>query len=164
MGGRAKQTLKEGYEKFVIRMPEGCWGWKGCAPINPGYGQFRHSMKLERAHRASWMIHFGKIPKGKFVCHKCDNKKCTNPNHLFLGTCKENNLDALAKGISKFGVYGEQNYSYKITPKDKEIIYEMLDKGISHTKIAKMLNVSASTIWKINAQRAGGGLFHKQEA
>lgn len=94
---KIKNTLKEGFEKFVIRNSNGCWDWKGCTPKNPGYGQFRSKMKLIRAHRASWILHFGEIPKGLQVLHKCDNKRCSNPEHLYLGTSSDNNKDILIR-------------------------------------------------------------------
>lgn len=157
------QTLKEGYEKFVIRSPFGCWDWSGCAPKNPGYGQFRHGMKLERAHRASWMLHFGEIPKGKFVCHKCDNKKCTNPDHLFLGTCKENNIDALKKGISFMGKKGKENHMHKLNEDQCNEILTLIHEGKSQQNIANIYNVAQTTISKIKLNKAGGGLFLKQD-
>ncbi len=110
---KAKQTLEQGYEKFVIRNEQGCWGWSGCKPANPGYGQFRHGMNLERAHRASWKIHFGEIPKGMYVLHTCDNRTCSNPEHLFLGTQTDNMRDMIQKGNHPYvGKSGHENISY----------------------------------------------------
>ena len=74
----------------------GCWTWT--ASKNPhGYGQIRLSGKLTLAHRVSWTIHNGVIPEGLFVLHICDNPPCVRPDHLFLGTQKDNIRDAVAK-------------------------------------------------------------------
>lgn len=56
-----------------------------------------------RAHRVSWQIHFGPIPKGKLVLHKCDNKRCVNPNHLYLGTQGDNNYDRAIRNPNNQG-------------------------------------------------------------
>lgn len=141
-----KQTLEQGYEKFVIRNPEGCWGWKGCK-ANPGYGQFRHSMKIERAHRASWMIHFGNIPDGMSVLHKCDNRICSNPEHLFLGTLIDNNKDMLSKGYHPtIGKSGEKNPKAKLTYEKVQAIRQSPLKNI---EISKLFNVHPMTISNI---------------
>ena len=77
---------------------KGCHNWTG--NLN-GYGYGRFSLKLYRrmlAHRVSWIIHRGAIPKGLYVCHHCDNPKCVNPKHLFVGTQKDNIDDMYRKG------------------------------------------------------------------
>lgn len=148
-----KQTLKEGYEKFVIRNPIGCWDWSGCCPKNPGYGQFRYGMKIERAHRASWKIHFGDIPKGMFVCHKCDNKRCSKPEHLFLGTCKQNNHDAIDKKIHPtMGKSRDENHMTKVFTKDLNKIVELYKNGETQVAIAKKYGVSQKSISKVILQ------------
>ena len=90
-----KQTLQEGYEKFVLKKENDCWDWIGC--ISAGYGQFRFNMNRERAHRAAWILNYGEIPKDKQVLHTCDNRKCSNPEHLYLGTSADNNRDILER-------------------------------------------------------------------
>jgi HNH endonuclease len=158
-----KQTLKQGYEKFVIRNSEGCWDWKGCCPKNPGYGQFRSNGKIHKAHRSSWLIHKGEIPKGMFVCHTCDNKRCSNPDHLFLGTCKDNNLDAIKKNILPFGKIGKENHRCKLSDEDVIKVKEMIDQKISQCKISKIFGVSQTLISLINLGKLRGGLFLKQD-
>src|SRR3990167_294843 len=74
-----------------------CWIWKGQI-VPSAYGAFYIHEKNTYAHRASWIIHFGDIPEGLFVCHKCDNPPCCNPEHLFLGTPKDNTHDMMKKG------------------------------------------------------------------
>lgn len=79
-----------------IQFTETCWIWD--TQQKHGYGQLRAFGKLYRAHRFSYELHFGPIPEGLFVCHKCDNPPCVNPDHLFLGTAKDNIQDMIAKG------------------------------------------------------------------
>jgi DNA-binding transcriptional regulator YiaG len=66
--------------------------------INSGYGQRTIEGKKVLAHRAAYEKHYGPIPQGLWVLHKCDNKKCVNPTHLKLGTIRDNTDDALARG------------------------------------------------------------------
>jgi hypothetical protein len=90
-----------------VEKGEGCWLWKGL--LSAGYGQLRVGEKQIGAHRYSWELHNGPIPEGLFICHRCDNRRCVRPDHLFLGTCRDNLLDALAKGRIAIG---ERSVSY----------------------------------------------------
>lgn len=92
-------TIEERYlNGFIKKSDNECWEWnKYC--FESGYGQFSIKSKATRAHRFGWEFFNKKsIPKGMFVLHKCDNRKCQNPNHLFIGSQRDNVLDMINKG------------------------------------------------------------------
>ncbi len=80
---------------------DGCWNWVGCLTRN-GYGQGTYKQKRYSAHRASYSEFIGPIPSKLLVLHKCDNRRCINPEHLFIGTAKENTLDMVKKGRNRW--------------------------------------------------------------
>lgn len=80
-----------------VQKTEGCWNWTG-ALVAGRYGNSTWKNKPSLAHRASWEMHHGDIPEGLNVCHHCDNGKCVRPDHLFLGTQKDNVQDMIKKG------------------------------------------------------------------
>ena len=102
-------------ERFFSRIEytDFCWLWTGY--VRPeGYGSIGRVL----THRASWKIHFGPIPDGLFVCHECDNRRCVNPAHLWVGTHQDNMDDMIRKGreAHNIGMFaGEKCYKAKLT-------------------------------------------------
>ncbi len=74
-----------------------CWEWSA-GKSDWGYGSIHNGVTSVHSHRVSWELHFGKIPKNMHVCHMCDNPGCVRPEHLFLGTAKDNAADMCSKG------------------------------------------------------------------
>lgn len=88
------------WEKLIPNvkiLPNGCWEWQGACRAD-GYGTIMHHGRTWRLHRIIYLARYGHIPKGKFICHHCDNPRCCNPAHLFPGTARDNNLDSKTKG------------------------------------------------------------------
>ena len=101
------------------------------------------------AHRFSYQLHYGAIPDGLFVCHKCDNRGCVRPEHLFVGTAKDNTADMLKKGRARGG-------TPKLTTNEIKNIKEMLIHGVLQKNIANKFGVSISCISAISV-----GIRHK---
>ena len=88
------------WAKVVCGGPSECWEWTATLD-GGGYGRIKSGGKLDGAHRVSWELHHGKIPVDRWVLHRCDNRKCVNPAHLFLGTRGDNVSDMVQKGRAK---------------------------------------------------------------
>jgi hypothetical protein len=110
----------------------GCWIWNGY--INPsGYGQTSYNTL---AHRISYEMHFGAIPDGHFVCHKCDVPSCVNPDHLFAGTTQENTADKVSKGRQ---TKGELCAKAKLTADN---VREIRASSLTSAALARIYGVS----------------------
>ena len=130
----------------------GCWEWTGYISPN-GYGGGvggRESTggKHKNSHQLSWLIYNGEIPLGMVVCHKCDNRSCCNPDHLFLGTQMENIHDMISKGRGKLNK-GESNPQAKLKASD---VSRLVEEGYSKKSCkewAQELGVSRTAISQI---------------
>lgn len=92
-----------------------CWEWTGATGRTSGYGVIEYNGKQTQPHRVVWELAYGPIPDGMYVCHHCDNRLCVRPDHLFLGTPKENTADMIGKGrIAR----DERMPHTKLTPDD----------------------------------------------
>jgi len=115
--------------------PNACWIWKG-PTVTAGYGKISYFGKLIGAHRVSWLMSKGDIPKGMHVLHRCDNPPCVNPDHLFLGTNRDNIYDRNRKGRG----------GKKLTNESAAHIKQLLEKGTTQTAIARMMGVNQTLI------------------
>ena len=141
-----KNPIKR-FNRNIVKSQK-CWNWKGHLTIF-GYGHFFFNGKLEQAHRASYKLNIGEIPKGLCVCHSCDNRACVNPQHLWLGTYKDNVRDMMKKGRG-IKADSEDNGGAKLTWKQVERIRKIRkEKGIYYKDLAKIFSVHYSTIKNI---------------
>ena len=139
----------------IIKNENGCWEWQGLLNVG-GYGYFTDYSIGKRclAHRYSYKIYRGEITNNLHVCHKCDNPKCCAPDHLFLGTDKENMQDCKDKGRTakgdKVARKGEDNKNSKFTNEIVLDIRKMCEEGYKDRQIAEKHNCS---VYQINAVR-----------
>lgn len=149
---------KVSYTSLVFRFwdklkifPGECWDWSG-SKDSGGYGLIgRHGRNggLIKANRLSWMLFNGPIPDNMCVLHKCDNPSCTNPEHLFLGTYKDNAIDRNKKGRNSSRV-GECNGRHKLSIELVKKIRAMWSSSLYTIKeLSIIFNTPISTIYKI---------------
>lgn len=133
----------------VKAQPSGCWEWQGYVGEH-GYGQFDSRFSV-RAHRAVWLLMFGTIPDNLQVLHRCDNKRCVRPSHLFLGTQKENVIDCVEKGrISR----GEQRPQHKVTEAQVREMRNLHASGIGCRRLGAMFGIQPCRAYLIVKHRA----------
>lgn len=126
-----------------------CWEWTGSLS-KFGYGRIGFRDKVYLTHRISYEIFNGSFDQNLFVCHKCDNPKCINPEHLFLGSQLDNMKDCSTKKRAFSRSFpGEDNPFAKLSNKDASLIRCKLKKGYKGKELAKLYNVNATTISNI---------------
>lgn len=133
------------FEKFFSKSTSGCWEWTG-AVNEGGYGRFYHRARNATASRVAYELYVGPIASGLFVCHRCDNRKCVRPEHLFLGTCADNNHDMAQKNRARGKtLYGEANPVAKLTTAAVIAIRELLPT-VTRAELAARFGVCKTTI------------------
>lgn len=127
-----------GFWNSLIRLESGCWNWAGKVKRN-GYG-------TSLPHRRAWRLTAGEIPKGLHVCHKCDNRLCCNPDHLFLGTPRANSRDAKRKGRTNGGRPPGSRH-------DHGKVLTLLAGGASPVDVAKETGMSERNVYYIQRKQ-----------
>jgi uncharacterized protein (DUF433 family) len=124
-----------------------CWIWIA-STAGSGYGQFRipGTRRNVYAHRMAWELRNGTVPAEKAVCHSCDNPRCVNPDHLFLGDQSVNMKDMAAKSRHLFG---EKNSQSKLTAIEVHAIHEASASGQTQSAIAKRFRIGQMTVCRI---------------
>lgn len=157
MSTRSKNYIDKFWSKVSIGRKDDCWRW--LAHIGKdGYGVFSVYSKLLKAHRFSWLITNTEkdIPEGLCICHKCDNRFCVNPNHLFLGTYVDNMQDMIKKGRQSVGMChgkklrGEKNGKVKLTQIQVDEMRKIAKtEKITQHELAEMYNISETQVSNI---------------
>lgn len=129
---------------YEIDADSGCWNWVRSLR-GRGYGAIRVNGKTQIASRVSYQLHIGTIPIGYVVCHRCNNTKCVNPDHLYAGTYSENTRQAVSEG-RQFRASGETNGSAKLT---SEIVYKIRQDMRSQRTIAAVYGISQLHVSRI---------------
>lgn len=144
------KSLRERFDIYTKR-GEGCWLWIGY--LDPhGYGRLNVGNRPRLAHRISYELHFGNLPADKVLCHKCDNPRCVNPEHLFLGTQADNVADMENKGRArKRGLKGSQHGRALLT--EAQVLAIRASK-LSTKRLAEMYGVTVRAIQDVRGGKS----------
>lgn len=146
--GQPPKPIGQRLEKFSDRSggAESCWPFMGKRDKD-GYGRMQVNGKSTPAARVMWMHTNGPIAEGMFVCHKCDNPSCINPDHLFIGTPRENNMDKVRKNRQS-RIKGENHGRSKLTDQQASAIKALIGQ-VPRRELAETFGVSRQTIGHI---------------
>jgi len=136
-------------EKVEPELNTGCLLWGGVTN-HKGYGLITIRKGYARStHRVAWEMENGPIPGGLFVCHKCDTPACVNPNHLFLGTNRDNIVDMYRKGRAPVGADRRKPTNTKLSEREVQEIRRIYSSGVGYRPIARQYGVAHSLISRI---------------
>ena len=148
------------FEQKIERVTEsGCWVWMA-AGHPTGYGRFGLKNAVDFAHRASWKLFIGAVPKGMYVCHRCDVRLCVNPAHLFIGSAKDNMQDAAQKGRTRIppASYASDD-THQMAKLTNTQVRCIRSSQLSNIQLAQQFNVVKETIWKAKTKRTFKGVL-----
>jgi hypothetical protein len=132
---------------FIPNKKDDCWIWISSKQPD-GYGRFYFDNRLIQASRISYWLRHGDLDQQKLICHHCDNPCCVNPDHLFLGTYKDNNDDMTKKNRAVY-VFGQDVGNSKLKSEDIIKIISLVNSGISRNKVALIFGVSRTQVQRI---------------
>lgn len=144
-GGRPKSDTKQRFLAKVKKVESGCHEWQAGIGQKHGYGKFVDLGKTLLAHRASYSMFVGPIPDKAWVLHRCDNRKCVNPAHLFLGDSIINIADMDAKG--------RRGAPRKLNEKQVAEIRKMLSERYSQQVVAEKYDIDQTSISRIKLRQ-----------
>ncbi len=136
-GGRPREEPLPRFLQKIKVAESGCHEWQALMHRD-GYGKFCLNQKTIPAHRAAYLLLKGEIPEGMMVLHKCDNRKCVNPDHLYIGTAKDNCRDRR----ERCAWWGTMKYTASEIAKCKELYAA----GLSQQKIGEILGMDQTTV------------------
>ena len=142
--GRVEQEVLPRFLSKVKEVESGCQEWQSTLHRD-GYGKFWYKGKQMPTHRMSYMLFVGEVPEKAWVLHKCDNRKCVNPQHLFIGSRVDNIKDMDSKK--------RRGTKCKLTEIQVGEIKKLLDVGFSQQRIGEMFNVGQTVISRIKLGR-----------
>jgi hypothetical protein len=143
-------SMRDFVRKMSIVSKQGCWEWKGYRDTH-GYGVQQYQGRRWGAHRLSFHVFSGVIPKGLFICHHCDNPACVAPSHLFIGTQDDNMKDAVTKGRTyhPIGTLGSRCVLNEEKVKLIRARYVKNSRKASAYILAKIFSCSTQAIYNI---------------
>lgn len=168
------QLIKYITDRSLENPQTGCLEWL-LSLSKDGYGKAKYKQKTYVAHRLAWIALNGDIPTNTLVCHTCDNPKCVNVGHLFLGTPQDNMDDKMSKGRYRGGPafwrsvrsttnsynhrVGSAHHNSKLTEKDVYFMRQQFRSGITNSALAALFDVSKVAVARI---RRGSAWKHVQ--
>ena len=141
---RINDPSKQFFAYVEVDLSTKCWNWTGHIH-KTGYGVYRS----ESAHRFSFEQSFGAIPDGMMALHRCDNRRCVNPAHLFIGTAKDNSDDMYAKGRAR-PARGEDIASSKLTSAE---VLAIREDALVAKEIASKYGISRTLVYLIRKKK-----------
>lgn len=138
------------------RAESGCWEWMA-SRFGNGYGRFRLAGRTLAAHRVAYELAVGEIPAGMLICHRCDNRGCVNPGHLFVGTYADNAQDMIRKGrhwiVADPGrrATGGSAHLAKLSTEQVEEIFKLRARGLAQRAIGNLVGTTQGHVSRILA-------------